>query len=108
MKSNRKPTEKEIRLIKHLIGNHSICLSEHWESELLVSDMDDGGMGSLVLYPQLNSENREFGKQVSEYQFLDKDNVLVIATLYVDKQNCLYELDIWKVDYSPLLSLPDI
>ncbi len=108
MKLNRKPTEKEMCLIKYLIGNHSICLSEKWESELQVSDMEDGGMGSLALYPQSDCENREFGKQVNEYHFLDKDNVPVIATLYVDKQNRLYELDIWKVDYSPLLSLPDM
>ena len=47
-----------------------------------------------------------FGKCVSEYQFNDVDGVIVIASLYVDNENDLFELDIWKTNYEPLKKLP--
>lgn len=104
----RKPNVKEIHLLEYLIRQSDVHLPNGWQDELMVEDMDDGGMGSLTLYPPIYSAERAFGRQVSEYQFLDKDMTPVIATLYVDKQEHLLELDIWKVDYSPLLSLPNI
>ena len=44
--------------------------------------------------------------QVSECQFKDIDGVPVIASLYLDKDNELFELDIWKVDFSKLEMIP--
>lgn len=107
-KEMRKSNVKEIHFLEYLIRQSDVHLPNGWQDELMVEDMDDGGMGSLTLYPPIYSAERAFGRQVSEYQFLDKDMTPVIATLYVDKQEHLFELDIWKVDYSPLLSLPDI
>jgi len=45
-------------------------------------------------------------KCVSEYQFNDVDGIIVIASLYVDNENDLFELDIWKTNYEPLKKLP--
>ena len=77
------------------------------DSFLLVSPLHDGKMGSLTLFPHntLNKE-RHFGVQVSECQFKDIDGVPVIASLYLDKDNELFELDIWKVDFSKLEMIP--
>ncbi len=70
--------------------------------------MNDGGMGSLLLFPKgIIKKNRLFGKCVSEYQFTDKDGVEVIASLNVDKNEELFELDVWKTDYSPLICFPE-
>lgn len=70
--------------------------------------MNDGGMGSLYLFPNgVIIEKRSFGKCVSTCQFTDKDGVEVIASLNVDKNGELFELDIWKTDYSPLISIPE-
>ncbi len=67
----------------------------------MVESMNDGGMGSLRLLPSnVNKENRLFGKQISEYKFLDSDDIEVIASLYLDQNNELFEIDVWKVDFS--------
>ncbi|WP_044175609.1 DUF6984 family protein [Flectobacillus major] len=103
----RKALPKEEKLLEYLILKASIAILYDWEKKMLVSPMNDGGMGSLKLYPEgVMSEQRQFGKQASEYIFLDEDGITVIASLYLDKKERLFELDIWKTNYSPLISLP--
>lgn len=36
---------------------------------------------------------------------MDQDGVDVIATLSLDNYGDLFELDVWKVDFSPVVSL---
>lgn len=67
-------------------------------SLLLVNPINDGGMGSLAIGD--NYENRQLGQEVAEYIFKDLDGTPVSASLNIDKQGNLYELDIWKVDFS--------
>ncbi len=71
--------------------------------------MDDGGMGSLYL--SLSGEmitKRLFGDDISECHFFDSDGVYVIVHLNLDKNGDLFELDIWKTDFSRLLKFPDL
>ncbi|MBN3755507.1 hypothetical protein G3N95_21365 [Paraburkholderia sp. Tr-20389] len=70
----------------------------------LVDDMDDGGMGGLTFIS--SRENRSLGPVLAEKQFADQDGVAVLATLNIDDSGELYELDILKVDFSPLKSFP--
>jgi hypothetical protein len=74
-------------------------------SELLVKDMKDGGMGSLR-FKAADNQNRRFGKKIAEAEFTDKDGVLVSAVVNVDDSGELFELDIWKVDFSALRRYP--
>lgn len=107
MELNRKPTVQEFKLIEYLIEKASINLSSNWKDKLIVQSMDDGRMGSLRLYPDGNIlEKRIFGRCASEYQFDDVDGIIVIASLYVDNENELFELDIWKTNYESLKKLP--
>ena len=108
MESKRKPTYQEITLIELLIKKASITVSDHWKERILVCPMDDGGMGSLYLSSKEETdEGRMMGKQVSEFQFVDKDGVDVLASLNVDTLGNLYELEIWKTDFSKLIQLPE-
>ncbi len=106
----RKPTNAELALIKYLVGIASIDnLPVEWISALLVSPMDDGGMGSLLLFPGEHvTDGRRFGKCVSEYLFRDADEIDVIASLNLDREGQLFELDMWKVDFNPLVRWPEI
>lgn len=106
----RKLWPQEEKLLDHLIHLASLkILPPDWKAKMVVEQMDDGDMGSLRMFPSGSiTENRVFGKQVSEYQFLDKDGIPVIASLNVDDMGNLFELDIWKTDYSALLQLPDL
>jgi len=71
----------------------------------LVQDMNDGGMGSLRFWRQ-DGEQRRFGDLPVEAHFRDADGTLVIASVIVDQSGALYELDLWKTDFSQLEEYP--
>ena len=47
-----------------------------------------------------------FGKKIAEAELNDEDGTLVGAVVSVDENGELHELDIWKVDFSPLKRYP--
>jgi hypothetical protein len=109
MECLRKPTILELRLIEFLLNKSCENYPPHWQNELFILPMEDGNMGSLSSFPTLIiPNNRKMGKQVSELLFEDKDGVTVIASLNLDTEGLLFELDIWKTDFSPLLEFPNI
>lgn len=110
MEKLRKLTIKEENLIEFLIKKENLNIDSDWKKNILVFSMDDGNMGSLKLCPDgIYDKKKEYVQSfVSEYEFKDKDGVDVIASLFLDTKGGLYELDIWKVDFSELLSLPDL
>ena len=105
---SRKLFPQEEKLLDLLAQKSLVKLSPHWKDNLLVIPMNDGGMGSLQLLPDgIKQKNLLFGKCISQYQFTDKDGVEVIVSLNVDDKGELFELDIWKTDFSQLISLPE-
>lgn len=109
MELTRKPTIQEEKFLELLIKKSSIAIPENWKDGLLVRPMDDGEMGSLYLFPQGKViESRVLGEQISDFQFTDLDGVEVIASLNVDNNKNLFELDIWKTDFGKLLKFPDL
>jgi hypothetical protein len=96
----RRLTNAERDLISFMLNG-----TDWWlEDDAQVEDMSDGGMGSLRFAS--SDQNRNFGAAVSSAQFVDSDGIPVIATINVDQQSHLFELDIWKVDFSPLRLIP--
>lgn len=109
MELNRKPTLQEEKLLDFLIKKSSVVLPENWKEGLLVRPMNDGEMGSLYLFPKGEiKENRILGEQVSEFQFTDQDGIEVMASLNIDDNGNLLELDIWKTDFNKLIKFPEI
>lgn len=108
MESIRRPSKQELELIKLLVHRATKALPLNWEADLRVRSMQDGGMGSLLLFPKgMVVEGRKFGERISEYQFRDADGVDVIISLNFDTKGELFELDVWKTDFSPLIHFPD-
>jgi hypothetical protein len=104
----RSLTNKEWALVRRLLeqdaGASSKLLShaDSWE----VQEMADGGMGSLYFVrPGTNSHDRHFGRRIAELQFDDVDGARVIASLNVDKDGYLFELDVWRTDFKPIIRL---
>ena len=109
MESTRKPTAEEETFLGFLIKNATVKFSSDWKEGLLVKSMTEDAMGSLYLFPKgITSEDRAFGDEVSEYIFKDEDRREVIATLTIDDQGNLFELDIWKTDFSALIKFPAV
>ena len=107
LNKTRKLNPQEEKLLEELIVRSNKNILSTWKSDLIVSSLDDGGMGSLALFPgNTINEDRHFGSQVSECQFRDVDGVLVIASLYLDKDDKLFEMNIWKVYFINLIKIP--
>lgn len=106
MKLIRKIRQNELNLLEKLIDKAGLVLDINWKDDLLVEEMDDGGMGSLELLPNGYKKNRMFGSMVSELEFKDQDGTQVLVSLNLDEEGGLYELDFFKADSSPLISLP--
>jgi hypothetical protein len=68
-----------------------------------VEDMLDGGMGGIRF---AQPSPRRFGKELLTGEYLDDDGELVSIALNVDDHGELFELDFWKVDFSPLKRYP--
>lgn len=63
----RQLTKLEESILEELITKSNFNLSFNWKEELLVSDLPDGGMGSLSLYPLgVTGKERFFGYQISD------------------------------------------
>lgn len=72
---------------------------------LRVSDMDDGGMGSVLF--ESTKPDRSYGRTLSEGWFNDEDGFPVLVAINLDMENEIFELDTWKVDFSPRRRMPE-
>ena len=68
-----------------------------------VTDMSDGGMGSLRF---VSSRSNKMGKVLCEAEAIDSDHVPLQISINLDEEGHLFELDIWKVDFSSLKTYP--
>lgn len=103
-----RPSDAALRLIRVLVAQApELRLTPNWLDTLRVQAMSDGGMGSMKLATEdVFQSHRLIGRRVAEVQFADADGVAVIASLNVDRDEQLLELDLWKVDFSPVIQLP--
>lgn len=72
--------------------------------DALVVEMRDGGMGSIRF---LKGSDRRRSRSIAEAEYTDEDGVSVSIELNVDERDELFELDLWKVDFSPLRRYPN-
>ena len=103
----REPNASEQRLLAVLGRRSSKVLADEWMDGLLVEDMADGGMNSIRLKLRGQTQTETFGGEIAVCQFKDIDDTDVIATLYADEEGVPFELDVWKVDFSPLKQVPE-
>ena len=71
--------------------------------DALVAEMQDGGMGSIRF---LGGADRRRAGSLAQAKYVDDDGVTVSIELNVDEAGKLFELDFWKVDFSPLHRYP--
>jgi|APTNR8051073442_1049403.scaffolds.fasta_scaffold123969_2 hypothetical protein len=104
----RKLHTKEKKLILCLLKKKDTSFNCPNLNEVYVEDMDDGGMGSLYIISEIKEKkNRKMLKSIAELTVKDKDGITISITLNIDHEGKLFELDIWKVDFSPLIDYPE-
>lgn len=103
----RSITIQERILLNHLINISNYSIDENWKEKIRVRFLNDGNMGSLELFINDDfEEDRIFNKQIAECDFFDSDGIKIIVSLNIDTNGNLFELDIWKTDFSPLIKIP--
>lgn len=104
----RNANANELAMLRRLIEPAAWEPSlEDWEERLKVQSMEDGGMGSFRIFPDgTASSQRIFGKEISSFSFLDDDGIEVVVSLNLDQKGDLFEVDVWKVDYSQVKRSP--
>lgn len=95
---------KEYELLKYLLALASNDMFDI--DNLKVIDMEDGGMGSLYIVSPENRENRIMGKSIVEKQFYDEDGTPISVCVNVDTKEQLFELDILRPDFNPVINYP--
>jgi len=98
-------TPEERSLLVYLMRKGGLASpSDSWLNDLKVENLDDSGRrGGFVLVRQAD---RDYDQLIADVDFKDLDGIHVLASLYVDREKIPYEVDIWKVDDTPLLVLP--
>jgi len=80
-------------------GEHLLVQLEHAQ----VLDINDGKMGSVQF---AGHDIRFLGSCLVKAQYVDRDGIPVSIVLNTDTTGQLYELDIWKADFSSLQAYP--
>jgi len=96
---------EEMNLLAVLIKHSGKPIGVTSGDGIYVEDLNDGGMGS-IRFLNTNSDGVQFGQIISEAEYVDSDGVLVSIALNTDNRGNWYELDFWKIDFSPLRTYP--
>ena len=97
-----RPNETDLILALLVPGREEQSLRQELAAAL-VEEMKDGGMGSLRFSGPLG---RTFGAELATAELRDVDGIPLVISINVDQYGALFELDIWKVNFSPLVQLP--
>ena len=104
-RSLRRLTREEFALMDSLLSRSAA--TDHLRAELpdaQVEEMCDGHMGSLRFNQQTR---RSMGREIVRAEYIDEDGIPVSVSVNTDVEGKLFELDLWKVDFSPLRRFPE-
>ncbi len=105
----RELREDELRVLRKMLSQTSIETEfEEQLASMKVQTMADGGMRSILFYNGRDRSLLDYGGQIAEAAFQDADGVPVSITLSVDTIGDLFEMDVFKADFSPLIRYPDL
>jgi hypothetical protein len=91
-------------IIKLLEFGQRSDLCERLE-DVLVIPMDDSGL--CLRFVPSDGGRRKFGTVAATAEAPDSDDVPISFALNLDTAGELFELDAWKVDFTPVATLPD-
>jgi hypothetical protein len=92
----------EFMLLQSWVGKN---LNERLAREL-VTDMLDGGMGSIRFIDLGGARARRYARTLAQAEYLDEDGIVVSLAISADQRDELFDIDFWKVDFSPLRRYP--
>jgi len=102
--------KRDLKIEEYLLIENMLKELEEYDfnlNDLKVIDMLDGNMGSLyIVNPRKTRGERKMNKAIIEKQFYDVDDVPISVCINIDTDENLFELDIWRVDFNPIINFP--
>ena len=96
---------KQIRQMVEILIKNSQSENKEYKFSDEIFYFEDGKMGSFGFVYESN-EYIGGGKHISDIEFYDTDGTLCVATMFAYDNNFVDSVDIWKVDFSPLIKIP--
>jgi hypothetical protein len=96
-------SDQELQLVSYLISMTN-NRPEGLIIPITVYPMNDGGMGSIRFVE--NEDSYIFQRDLVQADYTDEDNVPVFISLNLNTDDKLFELDIFKGDFSSLKKYP--
>lgn len=100
----REVQKNELDLVKFLLDQSEFELKDYILSKFVFDDQDKG-TGFRFFYN--NFDYSGCLNAISDYQYNDSDGIPIIITLY-ENGGYILEVDIWKVNFTPILSWPNM
>ena len=103
--AKRRLSQEEYTLLESMLSRNASALpliTQLQDAE--VEQMSDGHMGGLRFVHQ---RMRSMGHEIVKSTYADENGVPVSLSVNTDEEGNLFELDIWKVDFSPLRRFPE-
>ena len=98
--------QEERELLSALLNRVLADARPQVKEDIFAIDLTDGGMGSIRIATGHEQPGRRMGRELAAAKYEDEDGVLVSVSLNVDQHGELFEIDMWKVDFSPLRRFP--
>jgi hypothetical protein len=95
----------QIRQMVEILIKNSQSENKEYKFSDEIFYFEDGKMGSFGFVYESN-EYIGSGKHISDIEFYDIDGILCVATMFAYDNNFVDSVDIWKVDFSPLIKIP--
>ena len=95
----------QIRQMVEILIKNSQSENKEYKFSDEIFYFEDGRMGSFGFVYESN-EYIGSGKHISDIEFYDIDGILCVATMFAYDNNFVDSVDIWKVDFSPLIKIP--
>ena len=76
------------------------------KENIFAIDLSDGGRGIICITNGHEQPGRRMGRELVGAKYEDEDGVPVSISLNSDQHGEPFEIDMWKVDFSPLRRFP--
>ena len=93
----------ELELLKFMLSDKKHDHLLNGIGSLRVNELVDGHMGSIRFISLLN-ERQASCLETAEFRDVEGSNINV--TINADQTGALYEIDIWKYDFTPVIEFP--
>jgi hypothetical protein len=93
----------ELELLKFMLSDKKHNHLLNGIGSLRVNELVDGNMGSIRFVSLLN-ESQAFCLEKAEFRDAEGSNINV--AINADQTGALYEIDIWKYDFTPVVEFP--